>query len=84
MCSPSWYHQRHGSDFTYDLSVYKSDGEMHHLQCNYPRLIFYDTDEYFDDLSVAYRAEIKDLYEAGCRKFCFASALESGSNITFG
>ncbi|KAG6873567.1 hypothetical protein C0992_008612 [Termitomyces sp. T32_za158] len=28
MCSPSWYHQRHGSDFTYDLSVYKNDGKF--------------------------------------------------------
>ncbi|KAG5642457.1 hypothetical protein DXG03_002767 [Asterophora parasitica] len=27
MCSPSWYHQRHGSDMTYDLSVYTSDEE---------------------------------------------------------
>jgi len=49
MCSPSWYHQRHGSDLTYDPLVYKCD------------------DEYFDDLGVAYRAEMNDLYEAGCR-----------------
>ncbi|KAH0590817.1 hypothetical protein H2248_000939 [Termitomyces sp. 'cryptogamus'] len=27
VCSPSWYHQRHGSDLTYDLSVYKNDDE---------------------------------------------------------
>jgi len=27
MCSPSWFHQRHGSDMTYDLSVYKNDDE---------------------------------------------------------
>ncbi|KAF9568459.1 UROD/MetE-like protein [Agrocybe pediades] len=25
MCSPSWFHQRHGSDETYDLSVYEND-----------------------------------------------------------
>ena len=25
-------------------------------------------DEYFDDLGVAYRAELKELYELGCRK----------------
>ncbi|RDB28953.1 Uncharacterized protein YxjH [Hypsizygus marmoreus] len=49
MCSPSWYHQRHGSDLTYDLSVYKND------------------DEYFDDLGIAYRAEIRELYDLGCR-----------------
>jgi len=53
ICSPSWIHQRHGSDETYDLSVYKNDTE------------------YFDDLGVAYRAEIKELYEAGCRHIQF-------------
>ena len=25
-------------------------------------------DEYFDDLGIAYRAEIQELYELGCRK----------------
>lgn len=25
--SPSWFHQRHGSDLTYDLNVYKNDTE---------------------------------------------------------
>ncbi|KAF9462173.1 hypothetical protein BDZ94DRAFT_1368620 [Collybia nuda] len=49
ICSPTWYHQRHGSDLTYDLSVYNND------------------DEYFDDLGIAYRAEIKELYDLGCR-----------------
>ncbi|KAJ6604584.1 hypothetical protein DFH09DRAFT_1354306 [Mycena vulgaris] len=49
MCPPTWIHQRHGSDGTYDFAVYKSD------------------DEYFDDLGIAYRAEIKELYELGCR-----------------
>lgn len=49
MCSPSWFHQRHGSDLTYDLSVYNND------------------DEYFDDLGFAYREEIKELYDIGCR-----------------
>ncbi|KAJ6519752.1 hypothetical protein C8R45DRAFT_1085714 [Mycena sanguinolenta] len=49
MCPPSWIHQRHGSDLTYDPAVYKSD------------------DEYFNDLGIAYRAEIKELYELGCR-----------------
>ncbi|KAG6842269.1 hypothetical protein C0991_000239 [Blastosporella zonata] len=53
MCSPSWFHQRHGSDLTYDLSVYKND------------------DEYFDDLGIAYRAEIKELYDRGCRHIQF-------------
>ncbi|KAG6912019.1 hypothetical protein DXG01_000267 [Tephrocybe rancida] len=53
MCSPSWFHQRHGSDLTYDRSVYKND------------------DEYFDDLGVAYRAEIKELYDQGCRHIQF-------------
>ncbi|KIM48267.1 hypothetical protein M413DRAFT_226748 [Hebeloma cylindrosporum] len=27
MCSPSWFHQRHGSDETYDLSVYQNDDD---------------------------------------------------------
>ncbi|CAA7258679.1 unnamed protein product [Cyclocybe aegerita] len=49
MCSPVWFHQRHGSDETYDLSVYKND------------------DDYFDDLGVAYREEIRELYDLGCR-----------------
>ncbi|EAU93164.2 hypothetical protein CC1G_10532 [Coprinopsis cinerea okayama7 len=49
ICSPCWFHQRHGSDMTYDLSVYNND------------------DEYFDDLAMAYRAEIQELYDLGCR-----------------
>ena len=32
---------------------------------SYPNPII---DEYFDDLGVAYRAELKELYELGCRK----------------
>ncbi|KAK0506357.1 hypothetical protein EDD18DRAFT_1342660 [Armillaria luteobubalina] len=27
VCSPSWFHQRHGSDLTYNLNVYKNDDE---------------------------------------------------------
>ncbi|KAK7059029.1 hypothetical protein VNI00_001653 [Paramarasmius palmivorus] len=27
VCAPSWFHQRHGSDLTYDLNVYKNDEE---------------------------------------------------------
>ncbi|KAJ7071098.1 hypothetical protein C8F01DRAFT_1244746 [Mycena amicta] len=60
MCPPTWFHQRHGSELTYDKSVYSTD------------------DEYFNDLGIAYRAEIKELYELGCRNiqlddptFCF-------------
>ncbi|KAK7468825.1 hypothetical protein VKT23_003326 [Stygiomarasmius scandens] len=49
MPSPTWIHQRHGSDWTYDLNVYKND------------------DEYFDDMAIAYREEIQELYNAGCR-----------------
>ncbi|KAG6919696.1 hypothetical protein DXG01_002642 [Tephrocybe rancida] len=49
MCAPSWIHQRHGSQETYDLSVYANDHE------------------YFDALGVAYRAEIEELYNKGCR-----------------
>ncbi|KDQ63464.1 hypothetical protein JAAARDRAFT_29482 [Jaapia argillacea MUCL 33604] len=27
ICPPTWFHQRHGSDLTYDLSIYKNDDE---------------------------------------------------------
>ncbi|KDQ52441.1 hypothetical protein JAAARDRAFT_40291 [Jaapia argillacea MUCL 33604] len=27
VCPPTWFHQRHGSDLTYDLSIYKNDDE---------------------------------------------------------
>ncbi|KAJ8083929.1 hypothetical protein PM082_002696 [Marasmius tenuissimus] len=27
VCAPTWFHQRHGSDQTYDLNVYKNDDE---------------------------------------------------------
>ena len=79
ICSPSWFHQRHGSDYTYDISVYKNDGEnnrySYHVQ---PNVIL---DEYFDDLGVAYRAELKELYELGCRmlyaSFCHILRVQS-------
>ena len=38
---------------------------------NFPRI----TDEYFDDVAVAYRAEIADLYAAGCRNIQFDDPL---------
>ncbi|KAJ8454219.1 hypothetical protein ONZ45_g19386 [Pleurotus djamor] len=50
MCSPTWFHQRHGSDLTYDRTIYQND------------------DEYFDDLGRAYREEIQELYNLGCRR----------------
>jgi Uma2 family endonuclease len=28
MCPPTWIHQRHGSDWTYDPAVYQSDGNF--------------------------------------------------------
>jgi hypothetical protein len=31
-------------------------------------LLNFFSDEYFDDLGIAYRAEIKELYELGCRE----------------
>jgi hypothetical protein len=70
MCSPSWFHQRHGSDLTYDFNVYKNDGQYFQRR---PSLMFHTgafyPDEYFDDIGIAYRQEIKELYELGCRKF---------------
>ncbi|KAF7306865.1 Methionine vitamin-b12 [Mycena indigotica] len=53
MCPPTWFHQFHGSDLTYDKSIYSNDNE------------------YFDDLAVAYRAEIRELYALGCRNIQF-------------
>ncbi|CDO71650.1 hypothetical protein BN946_scf184911.g121 [Trametes cinnabarina] len=49
ICSPIWHHLNHGSEFTYDRSVYQNDGE------------------YFADLVQAFREEIHELYELGCR-----------------
>lgn len=72
MCSPSWFHQRHGSDQTYDLSVYTDDG-MWSL-CERPGTTlttpgsFRNVDGYFDDLGQAYRAEVSELYYLGCRE----------------
>jgi hypothetical protein len=69
ICSPSWFHQRHGSDETYDLSVYQNDGLYHSSLTNYlPHDIFDLLDEYFDDLGKAYREEIQELYGLGCRE----------------
>ena len=66
MCAPSWFHQRHGSDESYDLSVYKNDGKRNVVPDR--SLLNILQDEYFDDLGIAYRAEIKELYELGCRE----------------
>jgi len=34
----------------------------------YDTSVYQNDDQYFDDLSVAYREEIRDLYDRGCRK----------------
>jgi len=73
MCSPSWFHQRHGSDQTYDLSIYENDGMrrgrfFNFLSTGWLCYYFFGLDEYFDDLGQAYRTEIKELYYFGCRK----------------
>ncbi|KAI0963685.1 hypothetical protein AcW1_000693 [Taiwanofungus camphoratus] len=69
---PTWMHLRHGSDLTYDTSVYKND------------------EEYFTDLIQAYREEINELYQMGCRNiqfddpnFCFfcAESMISGMEV---
>jgi len=39
MCSPSWFHQRHGSDETYDLSVYENDGKLNLLLLHMSRIL---------------------------------------------
>jgi hypothetical protein len=50
--------------------VYKNDGQYFQRR---PSLTFHTgafyPDEYFDDIGIAYRQEIKELYELGCRKF---------------
>ncbi|KAI0756893.1 UROD/MetE-like protein [Daedaleopsis nitida] len=53
ICGPTWMHLRHGSEYTYDHSIYASD------------------EEYFADLVKAFREEIADLYELGCRRIQF-------------
>ncbi|KAI0734463.1 hypothetical protein C8Q72DRAFT_393566 [Fomitopsis betulina] len=53
ICGPTWMHLRHGSEHTYDKSVYASDAE------------------YFEDLVKAYREEIDELYQLGCRNIQF-------------
>lgn len=53
ICGPTWMHSRHGSEYTYDQAVYKSD------------------DDYFADLIRAYREELTELYDLGCRHIQF-------------
>ncbi|KAI0801165.1 hypothetical protein C8Q74DRAFT_1240601 [Fomes fomentarius] len=53
ICGPTWMHLRHGSEHTYDHSVYQND------------------DKYFADLVKAFREEIADLYQLGCRRIQF-------------
>ncbi|TFY65151.1 hypothetical protein EVJ58_g2145 [Rhodofomes roseus] len=53
ICGPTWMHLRHGTEYTYDKSVYESDAE------------------YFEDLIKAYREEIDELYQLGCRNIQF-------------
>ena len=63
---------------TYDLAIYQNDGEA--LALSSPSHHLIDVDEYFNDLAVAYRAEIKDLYEAGCSKYSFSYDFASRLN----
>ncbi|KAI8990529.1 UROD/MetE-like protein [Trametes punicea] len=53
ICGPTWQHLSHGSEYTYDHSVYRTDGE------------------YFADLVKAFREEIQELYDLGCRRIQF-------------
>lgn len=41
-------------------AIYSLFDEVFHLCAS--------SDEYFDDLGIAYRAEIKELYDIGCRE----------------
>lgn len=72
-------HLRHGSDCTYDTSIYKSDGKhtyIRHIErfvslipwmCRFAHL----QAQYFADLVKAYREEIVELYYLGCRNVQF-------------
>lgn len=84
VCSPSWFHQRHGSDETYDLSVYQNDGLYHSSLTNYlPDDIFDLLDDYFDDLGKAYREEIQELYGLGCRELPHFTIVYESSHGSF-
>ncbi|EMD41171.1 hypothetical protein CERSUDRAFT_80798 [Gelatoporia subvermispora B] len=41
----------------------------------YPKEVYANDDEYFADIALAYQAEIKELYEAGCRNIQFDDPL---------
>ncbi|EED83961.1 predicted protein [Postia placenta Mad-698-R] len=61
ICGPTWMHSRHGSEYTYDQAVYKSDESDHSGRA----------DDYFADLIRAYREELTELYDLGCRHIQF-------------
>lgn len=76
MCAPEFFHLRHG-EYSYPKNVYANDGQYWPVlglaQSSYDltgtqicRLRF--TDEYFADITIAYREEIQELYSLGCRK----------------
>ena len=69
-------HLSHGSAHTYDRSVYHSDGMsvVSHLSAYSPTDTHIFPEEYFVDLIQAYREEIKELYEHGCRRIQFDDA----------
>ncbi|OCH93287.1 UROD/MetE-like protein [Obba rivulosa] len=48
---------------------------LRHGEYAYPKDVYANDDEYFADIAVAYRAEIKELYEAGCRNIQFDDPL---------
>ncbi|RPD54114.1 UROD/MetE-like protein [Lentinus tigrinus ALCF2SS1-7] len=48
---------------------------LRHGEYAYPKDVYKNDDEYFDDVAVAYRAEIADLYAAGCRNIQFDDPL---------
>lgn len=67
MCAPEWYHVHHGP-YAFDKGVYSMDGQSHlRKTCLSLLLLTACSEEYFANIAVAYRAEIRELYELGCR-----------------
>lgn len=66
-------HSAHGSEHTYDHSVYQNDGKQHATMSAWCAflLIGIFAAEYFTDVVKAFREEIQDLYDHGCRRIQF-------------
>ena len=73
MAAPEWFHLRPG-EFAYPKDVYKNDGAQFCMM-QIPSIADTHAEEYFDDIALAYRQEIAELYAAGCRNIQFDDPL---------